>query len=362
MTGDPRAPGASARAIDGTPELDVQLVRGFRFACRPDCGLCCYATPRVEAEERARLLQIAPATEFLGRGPDQFIAARPDGGACQFLEGNRCRVHEARPHPCREFPLTVHVGARLQASLVLSCPGIDLAGLLSRSPSPSRSGPSGLESELEAVRERLGPGAARRLSTTARRGRKVEKALAAQGRWQNDVSVRQALANRLPYPTARDFPVERPPPASEGLERLPLFFDHRPGPLGLAGRLGGWEVLEFSAPGGAELVGVVAPPDRPPAVDAGARRLLEGYLNYSIARDAFLASVHVEMLEGDEGTVTEWAADELRVLGATVLARASVRSKLRGAEGASLTADDLEKGIRATDQDWLDRPGWGERL
>jgi Fe-S-cluster containining protein len=362
MTGDPNVSGASVRTIVVVPELDVQLVRGFRFACRPDCGLCCYAAPRVEAEERARLLQIAPEAEFLGRGSDQFIAARADGGACQFLELNRCRVHEARPHPCREFPLTVHVGWRLQASLVLSCPGIDLARLLSQSPSPNRSDPSDLESELDAVRERLGPGTARRLSTTARRGRKVEKALAAEGRWQDDRDVRRALGGHLPFPTAGDFPVEGPPSASEGLDRLPLFFDRRPGPLGLAGGLGGWEVLEFSPTGGAELVGVIAPPERPPAIDPGARHLLEGYLRYSLARDAFLASVHVDMLEGDEGTVTEWAANELRVLGATVLARASVRSKLHGAEGASLGAEDLENGIRATDQDWLDRPSWGERL
>lgn len=355
-------PSGAVRGADGAPGLDFQLVRGFRFACRPDCGLCCYATPRVEPEERARLVRIVPEADFLERGSDQFIAARPDGGACQFLRENRCRIHEARPHPCREFPLTVHVGRRLQASLVLSCPGIDLAGLLGTSPSVDRSETSGLEPEWDALRERLGPATARRLSTVARRGRKVEKALAAEGRWQEDHEVRRVLGTRLPLPRSSDFPVEDPPSASDGLDRLPLFFDRRPGPLGIARGLGGWEVLEFSAAGGAEPRGVLVPPERPPALDEGARRLLEAYIRYSLARDAFLASVHVDMLEGDGGTVAEWGAEALRTLGATVLARAVVRSKLRGVAPVALSANDLENGIRATDQDWLDRPTWGERL
>jgi Fe-S-cluster containining protein len=362
MTRGPTVPSTSVRTTDRAPELDVQLIRGFRFACRPDCGLCCYAAPRVEPEERTRLLQIAPEAEFLGRRSDQFIASRADGGACQFLEANRCRVHGARPHPCQEFPLTVHVGRRLQASLVLSCPGIDLTALPTLATSGSPPDPSGLGSELDAARERLGPETERRLSATARRGRKVEGALAADGRWQDDHDVRRALGTHLPLPTPGDFPVEDPPSASDGLDRLPLFFDHRPGPLGIARGLGGWEVLEFSAQGGATLVGVIAPPERPPALDEAARILLEGYLRYSLARDAFLASVHLDMLEGEGGTVAEWTADELRVLGATVLARGSVRAKLHGSAGTTLTANDVENGIRATDQDWLDRPSWGERL
>jgi len=340
----------------------VELLRGFRFACRPDCGLCCYAAPRVEPQERARLLQIVPDAVFLGGGSDQYIAARSGGGACQFLEGHRCRVHAARPHPCREFPLTVHLGRRLQASLVLSCPGIDLAGLFRLSSPDARVDPAGLEAELSAVRERLGPETARRLSTTARRGRKVEKSLAAEGRWEDDLAVRQVLHDRVPLPKPSDFPVEDPPAASDGLDRLPLFFDRGNGPFGFARGLGGWEVVELAAAGGAEPRGVFVPPERPPALEADAVRLLEGYLHYSLDRDAFLAAVHVDMLDGDVGSVAEWTADALRALGAMVLTRAVVRGKLRGIERTALTAPDVEDGIRATDQDWLDRPTWGDRL
>lgn len=197
---------------------------------------------------------------------------------------------------------------------------------------------------------------------TRRRARKLEKSLAAEGRWQDDLEVREVLGARLPLPSPGDFTVEDPPLASGGLDRLPLFFDHRAGPLGFARGLGGWEVLEFSPAGGAELRSVVAPPDRPPPLKECAERLLEAYLRYALARDAFLAAVHLDMLEGDEGTVTDWVADELRVLGATVLARASVRSRFTGRAAGALSANDVENGIRATDQDWLDRPTWGERL
>jgi len=354
--------GALGGGTDLRPEVDLELLRGFRFRCRPDCGLCCYAAPRVEPSEQARLLQIAPETVLVGSGTDRYLGARPRGGACQFLDAHRCRVHAARPHPCREFPLTVHLGRRLQASIVLSCPGIDLAGLLAPASALDPEPPSGLDEELSAVRERLGLETARRLSTTARRGRKVEKSLSAEGRWQDDVSVRRVLRDRVPLPTAGEFPVHDPPEASDGLDRLPLFFDRRSGPLGFARGLGGWEVVEIAATGGAEPRGVFVPPERLPRLEAGAAGLLEGYLRYSLDRDAFLAAVHIDMLDGDEGSVTEWVADELRELGAMVLARAVVRSKLHGVDRTALSAADVEDGIRATDQDWLDRPTWGDRL
>ena len=354
--------GAGVRRAEGRPDVDLALLRGYRFVCRADCGLCCYASPRVEPEERVRLLQIAPETVFVNRGPDRYLAARPHGGACQFLEAHRCRVHAARPHPCREFPVTVHLGRRLQASLVLSCPGVDLSSLLPPLAPSGAVGPTGLEEELSAVRERLGPETARRLSAASRRGRKIEKSLAAEGRWQDDDTVRRSLRARVPLPTAGDFPVEDPPATSEGLDHLPIFFDHRSGPLGFARGLGGWEVVEFAPAGRAEPLGVFVPPERLPALDAGASSLLEGYLRYSLERDAFLAAVHLDMLDGDAGSVTEWTADALRALGAMVLARAVLRSKLHGVERTTLAAVDVEEGIRATDQDWLDRPTWGDRL
>jgi len=60
--------------------------------------------------------------------------------------------------------------------------------------------------------------------------------------------------------------------------------------------------------------------------------------------------------------VGEAALRDLHSIASDVLARASVRAKLRGDDGRQLGRADIELGIRATDQDWLDRPTWGSRL
>lgn len=351
-----------ASAGASPPPFDLDLLRGFRFRCRSDCGLCCYAEPRVEPEEADRLLRAHPEVRLRSRGRDRFLFARPNGGACQFLEGGRCRAHALRPRPCREFPLTVHVGRRLQASVVLSCPGIDLDRLARADPSAAQPAPVGLEEELRSLESRWDAAAGRRLAEAERRGHKVERTLREEGRWQPDRQVRERWSDAPPMPGAEDFPVEAPPEAAEGLERLPIYFDGRTGPVALAGALGGWELLELAPEGGARELGRLVPPDRPPSLEDGAGGLLVGYLRYTLERDAFLASVHVEMLEGAEGTVEEWTALALRALGAEVLSRGAVRAKFAGRDGRRLSARDVADGIRATDQDWLDRPTWGDRF
>jgi len=216
--------------------------------------------------------------------------------------------------------------------------------------------------EMSSIRSRLGPVAAAQVATAVRRGRKVERALRAEGRWQDDEEVRATLRSRLPRSAGGDFPVEDPPEISEGLDRLPLFFDGRAAPLALGRGLGGWEVLQLSASGGAESIAVIPPPERPPALDTGAVRFLDGYLRYSLERDAFLAAVHLDALHANDGSVLEWAVEELRALGAIVVARAVVRAKLRGRGDAVLTQAEVADGVRATDMDSLDRPTWGDRL
>jgi Fe-S-cluster containining protein len=342
------------------PDIDVDLLTGFGFRCRPDCGLCCYAEPRVLAAERTRLVQIAPATDFLGTGSDRFIASQGEGGACGLLSDNRCGAHRARPHPCREFPLTVHVGDRLQATVVLSCPGVELAVL----GDPSRAESSGFPTELAALRERLDAPTSRRLEASRRRRRKVQRALSDEGRWEEEDDVRLRVERSLPTPSADDFPVLDPPAAEEGLNLLPLFFDDRAAPVALAQGLGGWELLELRPQGGvARTLGVVPPPDRMPSLAPDAARLLRGYLGYWLRRDALFGTVHLEMLRSpDDRTVTESIEQELRGIGALVLARAEVRAKLRRNPVDRLTAAELADGIRATDQDLLDRDTWGDRF
>lgn len=291
---------------------------------------------------------------------ERCVAARPEGGACQFLRELRCTVHDARPAPCREFPVVVHVGTRLQATLVLSCPGLPLDGLLRTAARTPRG--LGLESELASARRRLSPAVERRRGEAERRRRRVKRELGAQGRWVDEDEVRRRLGDRRLIPRPEEYLPEDPPSAEDGLERLPMYFDRRAGPVALGQGLGGWEALELAAGGGAALVGVAAPPVAPPAVARDGEELLEGYLRYWLRRDCFLAATHLEMLVTSGGDVTDAVLDGLHRVASTVLARGSVRAQLRGAVGSRLTRTDVELGIRATDQDWLDRPTWGSRL
>ena len=128
IDGNDFGPTRSMMSEEPPVPVDVSGLSGFSYACRPGCGLCCYAEPLVTPAEKPPLLRIVPSAEFVSRGRFEFLGSHSEGGACRLLEGNRCRAHAARPSPCREFPLTAHVGVRLQATVVLTCPGVDLAG------------------------------------------------------------------------------------------------------------------------------------------------------------------------------------------------------------------------------------------
>lgn len=358
-----RSPGGRAGRIERpVPEVDVALLAGFAFTCRPDCGLCCFASPRLDPADEARLLEAAPKARIALRDGERCLEARPDGGACQFLTHLRCAVHAARPAPCREFPVSVHIGTRLQATVVLSCPGLSLESLLSYDGPGAVSRFSGFDSELLSVQRRLAPSVERRRFESERRRRRIVRELEGQGRWADEEEVRRRLRERRLIPEFGEFLPEEPPAVEEGLERLPMYYDRRAGPVVLARGLGGWEALELSPEGGARSVGLAVPPDRPPTLEQDAEALLSGYLRYWLARDGFLAAVHLGMLSTAEGTVVDAALDDLHAIGSDVLARGAVRAKLRGNDGTRLAREDIEQGIRATDQDWLDRPTWGSRL
>jgi len=352
------------RDADGSSsELDLSLLDGFSFACRPDCGLCCFSSPRLEGTDEERLRLMVPSLRVIAREGERCIASRPDGGACELLDHLRCRAHNARPAPCREFPLSIHIGTRIQATVVLSCPGLSVSPLLERK--GGRSAPSrfdGLETELASARDRLVPVAARLRVEATRRQRKIARELAAQGRWVDDEEVRRKLSHRPLSPGADEYFPDELPSAVEGLEPLPMYFDGRDGPVALAQGGGGWEALELMAEGGSKPLGEAVPPEQPPDLTEDGRALLEGYLRYWLARDCFLAAVHLDMERVPEGTVVETALEELHAIGSDVLARGAVRAQLRGDAGARLDREGVERGIRATDQDWLDRPTWGRRL
>jgi hypothetical protein len=216
--------------------------------------------------------------------------------------------------------------------------------------------------ELESVRARVAKDTSRKLAESLRRRRRILRSLDAEGRWVDEDRVREQLGRSALAPSEEQYDVEDPPSGNDELELLPMYFDGRVGPVALALGLGGWEARELSADGGFRALGLAAPPVRRPTMDEEATGLLEGYLHYVLARDSFLAAVHLELSRGREGNVTDAAREDLRTVGSLVLARGSVRAKLRGASGALLGKEDVERGIRATDLDWLDRPTWGSRL
>lgn len=144
-----------------------------------------------------------------------------------------------------------------------------------------------------------------------------------------------------------------------------MYYDGRPGPIAIAQGLGGWEAHELSPEGGSRPIGLAVPPEQPPSLDPDAATLLSAFLRYWLSRDCFLAAVHLELVsypQSREGTVVEAALDDLHAIGSYVLACGAFRSKLNGKDGNRLSVADVEHGIRATDQDWLDRPTWGSRL
>ncbi|MCI4329794.1 MAG: YkgJ family cysteine cluster protein [Thermoplasmata archaeon] len=338
------------------PRIDLALLGGFRFQCRPGCGLCCFAEPAVTAAERHQLVQIEPELAFVeGARGWAFLTSRPNGGACELLTDTRCRTHATRPTPCQQFPITVHVSDRAQASLVLSCPGIDAAGILRWSGGPPIPvGPRGLDAELDAAdAEWVRSGTERELDRHAvRRGRSVSL--------HDLAALRAGLHRELPWPVDEDFPSEEPPDPSDGLAGLPVTFVPGHGRVAFATHAGGWMLFELSEAGDEPgTLGVIPPPTATPEVTTQGEQLLRGYLHYLLERDDAVEGVLAQ--EAPEGSVEEGLAADLIRTAATVLSRASVLQRLDGRDGA-LDAADLWEGVRATDAEWLDRPTTGRRF
>jgi Fe-S-cluster containining protein len=336
--------------------LDVALLGGFRFQCRPGCGLCCFAEPAVTVEERQRLVQIEADLEFVeGERGWAFLAARPNGGPCELLTDNRCRAHTGRPVPCQQFPVTVHVSDRAQASVVLSCPGLDPSGLLRwHDGPPSPQVPVGLASELAAAEaEWARSGTERELDRHAvRRGRSLPTA---------DLrSLRVSLHRELPWPEPSDFPAEDPPDPEDGAEELPITFVPAHGRVAFGYHPGGWILLGVSETGEEpKTLGVVPPPDSAPPLTTAGEQLLRGYLHYLVERDDAIDGVFAQ--GGPEGPVVDAVVADLVRTAATVLSRAAVLQRLDGRE-EPLDAADIWDGVRATDAEWLDRPTTGRRF
>jgi hypothetical protein len=294
------------------------------------------------------------------------VGSRPRGGACFFLTSASCRCHSNRPFPCAEFPLTVHVGARVQTSVVLSCPGIALDRLDDWSDGSGVSEPPiGLDAELVRVRDELRSAADRGfLSKASARRQALERRLTRSGLWHAEDDVRRSLRGHLPLPSSDDFPPKDLLPASARLEELPLFHDERHGIVALRRHGGGIELLSLRESGGIDQrLGIYGIPSEPPPMSDDGRRLLRGYLSYCLERDETFGVAYARLLAGLREPLVSLVADDLREIGTQVLTRALWRRELDGTpSGSALARSDVEKGIRATDMDFLDRPTAGLRL
>lgn len=347
--------------------FDTRLLGGFSFECRRDCALCCYTTPAVTPEEERSIRATRPDVPLIRLSSSRsVIGSRPGGGACRMLVGDRCSIHTARPGPCAAFPISVHGGPqRWQASVVLACPGVALEEVRRWADHRPRAGFTGLDAEVRAARARM------RLPQTAvewredvrlrRRARRRDSPLDPMLPFE---ACRTELRARLPWPEDHDLPGEVPPTLSDGPEYLPLVWEGAGRVAALEGTEGGLRRVAVRADGFGDPGPDVFPwLERIPPMTDGARTLLRGYLNYWLERDALFDLVLWQVHE-DPATdpLPVHVARELRHIGATVLARASMGARARGQWSRELGAEAISWGIRATDMDLLDRPGFGVRL
>lgn len=87
--------------------------KGLRFECT-GCGRCCqarhdYGFIYVDLQERRRLAQqlgitTAAFTRAHCEKTDGWFHLREPAKDCQFLDGKRCTVYDARPSQCRTWP------------------------------------------------------------------------------------------------------------------------------------------------------------------------------------------------------------------------------------------------------------------
>ena len=112
-------------------DLDMSELEGRALTCDPSCGLCCLCQPEILPHEVEWFRSNHPRRIVTLDQPHRHVAvALKNGqGPCSFLNSTRrCEIYPHRPHHCRQFPLHLYVGKRVQAELDLSCRGVWYGG------------------------------------------------------------------------------------------------------------------------------------------------------------------------------------------------------------------------------------------
>jgi Fe-S-cluster containining protein len=133
-------------------EFEDSEIKGLALRCDGRCAYCCLCPPGLlEVETEAIVNACHEKAGYIGQDrlgdSARAISTQGDWGACVFLENKACMIYESRPHFCRQYPLQVYSGWRLQASAIRSCRGLVRT---------NRAGPVALKSILKKEVDTLG--------------------------------------------------------------------------------------------------------------------------------------------------------------------------------------------------------------
>jgi Fe-S-cluster containining protein len=111
-------------------KVDTTEIENLALQCTGKFAFCCLCSPALLDEELEKLP--SKIKKFLGPAPfgdaSAAIQLRGGGGSCSLLENNRCIAYDDRPHFCRQFPVQLFSGWRLQSSVIRSCRGVNSEG------------------------------------------------------------------------------------------------------------------------------------------------------------------------------------------------------------------------------------------
>jgi Fe-S-cluster containining protein len=141
---------------------EASELSGLVLDCPKGCAFCCLCPPGLLEGEVERIVGACEGSES-ALGEDRIgdsnhaVKVQGDRGACSFLLERRCKVYQSRPHFCRQYPVMVYSGWRLQLSAIRSCRGVVPAkGAGTKSTKGPKLGPRPLMDLFRAEVDRLG--------------------------------------------------------------------------------------------------------------------------------------------------------------------------------------------------------------